>query len=74
MSVGGHRQASTKLHSGKTRYPLYRRVGRQQGWAGRVWENSPPPGFDPGNAQIVASHYIDSYSDKQGYFGNVYKR
>ena len=32
---------------GKTRYPLYRRLGRNQSRSGRVRKISPPPGFDP---------------------------
>ena len=31
----------------KTRYPLYRRLGRPQGRSGMVRKISPPPGFDP---------------------------
>ena len=34
------------LPPGKTRYPLYRRLGGPQGRSGRV-ENLAPPGFDP---------------------------
>jgi hypothetical protein len=30
---------------GKTRYPLYRRLGGPQGRSGRVIKISPPPGF-----------------------------
>ena len=44
---------------GKTRYPLYRRLGGQQGRSGRVRKISPPPGFDPRTAQPVASRYTD---------------
>jgi hypothetical protein len=33
---------------GKTRYPLYRRVGGPQGRSGQVRRISPPPRFDPG--------------------------
>ena len=52
MGVGGQ-------PPGKTRYPLY-----EAGWAsGPVWtgaENlAPPPGFDPGTVQHVASRYTD---------------
>jgi hypothetical protein len=44
---------------GKTRYPLYRRLGGPQGRSGRVRKISPPPGFDPRTVQPVASRYID---------------
>jgi len=47
------------LPPGKTQYPLYRRLGGPQGWSGKVWKISPPPGFDPRTVQAVASHYTD---------------
>jgi len=47
MGVGGQRHAPAALPSGKTRYPLYRRLGGTQGGSGRVLKISPPPGFDP---------------------------
>jgi len=56
---GGEGSASCpgcSLPPGKTRYPLYRRLG------GPIWtgaENLAPPGFDPRTVQPVASHYTD---------------
>jgi len=47
------------LPPGKTRYPLYRRLGRPQGRSGQVRKISPPPGFDPRAVQPVASRYTD---------------
>ena len=47
------------LPSGKTRYPLYRRLGGAQGWSGELRKISPPPGFDPRTVQPVASRYTD---------------
>ena len=47
MGVGGQHHAPTNLLPGKTRYPLYRRLGRPQGRSGRVRKISPPPSFDP---------------------------
>jgi hypothetical protein len=47
------------LPPAKTRYPLYRRLGRPQEWSGRVGKISPPPGFDPRTIQPVASRYTD---------------
>ena len=47
------------LPPGKTRYPLYRRLGGPQGRSGQVWKISPPPGFDPRNVQPVGSRYTD---------------
>ena len=57
--VGGQRHAPAALPPGKTRYPLYRRLGGPQGRSGRVRKISPPPGFDPRTDQPVASRYTD---------------
>ena len=59
MVVGGQRHAPATLPPGMTRYPLYRRLGGPQGRSGRLQEISPLPGFDPQNAQPVASRYTD---------------
>ena len=50
---------SRSFPPGKTRYPLYRRLGGPQGWSGQVQKISPPPGFDPRTVQLVASHSTD---------------
>ena len=47
------------LPPGKTRYPLYRRLGGPQGWFEQVRKISPPLGFDLRSAQPVASRYTD---------------
>ena len=59
--VGDQRHAPAALPPGKTRYPLYTRLGRPQGRSGRVRKISPPPqlGFDPRTVQPVASRYTD---------------
>ena len=60
---GGEGSASRpgrSLPPGKTRYPLYRRLGGPQGRSGQVRKISPPPGFDSRTVQPVASHYTDS--------------
>ena len=44
---------------GKTRYPLYRRLGGPQGRSGQVQKISPPPGFDPRTVQPLDSRYTD---------------
>ena len=44
---------------GKTRYPLYRRLGGPQGRSELVRKISPQPGFDPRTVQPVASRYTD---------------
>ena len=59
MGVGGQRHAAAALPPGKTRYPLYRRLGGPQGRSGRVWKISPPPAFNPRTVQPVASRYTD---------------
>ena len=41
------------LPRGKTRYPLYRRLGGPQGRSGQVRIISPPPGFDPRTVQKI---------------------
>jgi len=57
--VGDQRHAPAALPPGKTRYPLYRMLGRPQGRSGRARKISPPPGFDPRTVQPVASRYTD---------------
>ena len=59
MGVGGQRHARAALPPGKTRYPMYRRLGWSQGRSGQVRKTSPPPGFDPQTVQPVASRYTD---------------
>jgi hypothetical protein len=60
MGVGGQRDAPAALPPGKTRHPLYRRLGGPHGRPGRVRKISPLPEFDPRTVQPVASHYTDS--------------
>ena len=55
--VGGQRHAPAALPPGKTRHPLYRRLGGPQGRYGQVRKISPPPGFDPRTVHPVASRY-----------------
>jgi hypothetical protein len=61
MGVGGQRHAPASLPTGKTRYPLYRRLGGPQGRSGLMRNISPPPGFDPRTVQPVASRYTDCF-------------
>jgi hypothetical protein len=51
--------APAALPPGKTRYPLYRRLGGPQGRSGRVRNISPPPGCDTRTVQPVVSRYTD---------------
>ena len=57
--MGGQRHAPAALPPGKTRYPLYRRLGGPQGRSGQVRKISSPSGFDPRTVQPVASCYTD---------------
>ena len=57
--VCGQRHALAALLPGRTRYPLYRRLGGPQRLSGQFRNFSPPPGFDPRNIQTVASRYTD---------------
>ena len=57
--VNGQRDAPAVLPPGKTRYPLYRRLGGSQGRSGRVRKISPSPGFDPRTVQPVESRYTN---------------
>ena len=56
---GSASRPGRSLPPGKTRYPLYRRLGGPQGRSGQVRKISPPPGFDPRTVQPVASRYTD---------------
>jgi hypothetical protein len=47
------------LLPGKTRYPLYRRLGGPQGRSGRVRKISPRSEFDPRTVHPVASRCTD---------------
>ena len=58
--VSGQRHAPAVFPPGRSRYPLYRRLGGPQGRSGRVPKIVlPPPGFDPRTVPSVASRYTD---------------
>ena len=57
--VGGQRHAPAALPPGKTRYPLYGKMGGPQGRSGRVRIILLPPGIDPRTVQPVVSRYTD---------------
>jgi len=59
MEVGGQRHAPAALPPGKTRYPLYRRLGGPQGRSERLQKISPLSGFDHQTIQAVGSRYTD---------------
>jgi hypothetical protein len=56
---GSASRPGSSLPPGKTRYPLYRRLGGPQDRSGLMRKTSPPPGFDPRTIQPVASRYTD---------------
>jgi hypothetical protein len=68
--VSASRPART-LPPGKTRYPLYRRLGEPQGRSGQVRKISPPPGFDPRTVQPVANRYTD-YATRPTFIDFIY--
>ena len=60
MGVGGQHHTPAALPSGKTRYPLYRRLGWPQGRSGRVLKISPPQRDSiPWTVLPIASRYTD---------------
>jgi hypothetical protein len=56
---GSASRPGRSLTPGKTRYPLYRRLGGPEGRPGQVRKISPAPGFNPRSVQLVASRYTD---------------
>ena len=70
--VAGQRHDPT-LPPGKTRYPLYKKLGGPRGRCGRVRKMSPPPGFDPRTVQPVASCYTDWATRSTKYRGTGLK-
>ena len=56
---GSASRPGRSLPPGKTRYPLYRRLGGPQGQSGQIRKISPPPGFDSRTVHSVASRYTD---------------
>ena len=50
-SEGSASRSGRSLPQGKTRCPLYRRLGGPQGRSGQVRTFSAPPGFDPRTVQ-----------------------
>ena len=73
VGVGGQYHAPADLPPGKTRYPLYRRLGGPQGRPGRVRKIPPPPEFDPRTVQPVASRYTDWAIPAHIFFFNFFK-
>jgi hypothetical protein len=65
MGVGDQRHVLTALPSGKTRYPLYRRLGGPKGGTGWMQKTLPPLGLNPWTVQPVVSHYTDKHAGVQ---------
>ena len=66
MGVCGQSQAPAALPPRKTGYPLYKGLGRPQGWSGRVRKILPSLEFDPRPVQSVATRYTDYAISAQG--------
>jgi len=62
MGVGSQRHAPTALPPGKTRYPLYRRLGGPEDRLDGCGKSRPPLGFDHRSVQPVASRYTETRS------------
>ena len=62
MGVVEQCHAPDTLPPGKTRYPLYRRLGGSQGWSVRVQKILPPPGFNSHNIYKLIIFYISFIS------------
>ena len=62
---GSAERPGRSLPPGKTRYPLYRRLGGPTASLDRCGKSRPPPGFDPCTIQPVASRYTD-YATREG--------
>jgi hypothetical protein len=56
---GSASRPGRSLPLGKTRYPLYRRLGGPQDRSGQLRKISPPPGFELRTVQPVANRYTD---------------
>ena len=56
---GSASRPGRSLPPGKTRYPLYRRLGGPQGRSGQVRKISPPPEFELRTVHPVATRYTD---------------
>jgi len=65
VGEGSASRARGSLPPGKTRYPLYRRLGGPQGRPGQVRKI-----FDPRTVQPVASRYTD-YATRPSHFNKT---
>ena len=59
MEVGNQRKARPFYPWKIDPYPLYRRLGGQQGWSERVRKILRQPRFKPRTVQAVVSRYAD---------------
>ena len=62
MDEGGQRQAPAVLPPGKTRYPLYSKLGVLQDCSGWVRKISPKNEFDPRTVQPAMSPVVSTPS------------
>jgi len=71
MGVGGQRNAPAALSPGKTRCPLYRRLGGPQGRSGRVRKRSAPtsigsPDHPARGESLYRLNYPGHYANQNG--------
>jgi hypothetical protein len=59
VGEGSASRPGRSLPPGKTPYPLYRKLGGPEGRFGQMRKIQPPPRFDPGTVQPVASCCTD---------------
>jgi hypothetical protein len=57
--VGVQRHGQAALPPGKTRYPLYRKLGGPRSRSGQVRKISPPTGIRSPDRPALASHFTD---------------
>jgi len=59
MWMGSQRHSPVALPPGKTRYPLFKRLGGLQDRSKQVQEISPLPAFDPWAFQPITTRFTD---------------
>jgi hypothetical protein len=72
MEVGGNRRTPAALPSGKTRSPIYMRLGGPQGRSGRMRKISSQPVLDPKTALPLSNLYTDWAFLAQNYYVFIY--
>ena len=71
MGVGSQHHAPAALPQGKTRYPLYRRLGGPQGWSERLRKISPPTGIRSRDCGIPALIHTHTHTHTHTYMACI---